>query len=70
MFTAIGVLLLGNIAIYAPKFFWLGALYGWAKAVLAWGLCPFITSDLLKLSLATMFIPTAWKFVKNTKGAK
>lgn len=65
-----GAMLLGNIAIYAPGLLWLGVFYGWDKPILAWGLYPFIIGDLLKLSLAAMLIPAAWKCIKSNKGLK
>lgn len=65
-----GAMLLGNIAIYVPGLLWLGILYGWEKPILAWGLYPFIIGDLLKLSVAAILVPAAWKFIKTTEGVK
>ncbi|MDG1677680.1 MAG: biotin transporter BioY, partial [Tateyamaria sp.] len=54
-------MLLGNLLIYIPGLIWLGALYGWDQPILQWGLTPFIIGDLLKLAVAAMLLPLAWK---------
>lgn len=56
-------MLLGNAVIYVPGLLWLGAIYGWDKPILAWGLYPFLVGDLVKLALAAMMLPAAWKIV-------
>ena len=60
-------MLAGTVAIYLPGLLWLGALVGWDKPVLAWGLTPFLLGDLLKLSLASAARPLVWRHVgKNS----
>lgn len=54
-------MLLGTIVIYAFGLAWLGTVVGWDKPVLAWGLTPFLLGDLLKLALAAVLLPQAWK---------
>ena len=61
-------MLLGNILLYIPGLLWLGTLYGWDKPILAWGLTPFILGDALKLALAAMVLPLAWKLVGRARG--
>lgn len=56
-------LLIGNVLIYAPGLLWLGQLYGWDQPILEWGLTPFLIGDALKLALAALLIPAAWKLV-------
>jgi len=51
---------IGNVLIYAPGLLWLGALFGWDKPILEWGLTPFILGDLTKLALAAALLPMAW----------
>lgn len=58
--TAILAMLIGNIALYIPGLFWLARIIGFDKA-LAVGFYPFILGDLLKLLLAGVFLPLAWK---------
>jgi biotin transport system substrate-specific component len=68
--TAVAMLI-GNAAIYALGLAWLGYLYagseGWAT-VLDWGLWPFLAGDALKLALAAMVLPMAWKAVGKARG--
>lgn len=61
-------MLIGNIAIYAPGLTWLGLLYGWDKPILAWGLTPFLIGDAIKLALAALLLPAAWKLVGRARG--
>lgn len=62
------VLLVGNALIYLPGLFWLGTLHGWDKPILEWGLTPFLVGDVLKLVLAALVIPGAWRLVDRFKG--
>ncbi len=61
-------LLIGNALIYVPGLLWLGQLYGWDQPILQWGLTPFLIGDALKLLLAALLIPAAWKFVGRARG--
>ena len=61
-------MLVGNALIYVPGLLWLGVLYGWEQPILAWGLTPFILGDLIKLGLAALLLPAAWKIVGRARG--
>lgn len=61
-------MLIGNALIYVPGLLWLGQLYGWDQPILAWGLTPFVVGDLLKLALAALLLPAAWKLVGKARG--
>ena len=61
-------MLIGNALIYIPGLLWLGTLYGWDKPILEWGLTPFIYGDLLKLAIAAMIVPMAWKAIGKARG--
>ena len=61
-------MLIGNSLIYIPGVLWLGQLYGWDKPILAWGLTPFLVGDALKLGLAAVLLPVAWKLVGRARG--
>lgn len=61
-------LLIGNVVIYIPGLLWLGQLYGWNQPILAWGLTPFLIGDALKLALAALLLPAAWKLVGKAHG--
>jgi len=64
-------MLIGSVIIYVPGLLWLGHLYaeskGWAT-VLDWGLWPFLAGDALKLALAALILPWAWKQVGEARG--
>ncbi len=62
-----GAMLVGNVLIYVPGLLWLGQLYGWDKPILAWGLTPFLVGDALKLALAALIVPAAWKLVGKAR---
>ncbi|BCH35499.1 biotin transporter BioY [Mesorhizobium sp. L-8-10] len=55
----------GNALIYVPGLLRLGAVVGWDKPVLAWGLTPFLLGDLVKLALAAALLPLAWQGLRN-----
>ncbi len=61
-------LVAGNVLIYAPGLLWLGQLYGWDKPILAWGLWPFLLGDALKLALAALLVPAAWRLLGRARG--
>ena len=61
-------MLVGNVLIYVPGLFRLGELYGWDKPILQWGLTPFLLGDAIKLALAALLLPAAWKLVGRLRG--
>ncbi len=63
-----GAMVLGNVLIYVPGLIWLGMLYGWDKPILEWGLWPFLVGDGIKLALAALILPLAWKALGRAKG--
>lgn len=54
---------LATVMIYAPGLLWLGALFGWDKPILEWGLYPFVYGDLLKIALVAAAFPMMWKLM-------
>lgn len=73
-------MLIGNVILYVPGLLWLSywigatgnldaASYGglWSQT-LAWGLIPFLIGDALKLALAALLLPAAWKLVGRARG--
>lgn len=60
-------MLVGNALIYIPGLIWLGMLYGWDKPILQWGLTPFLLGDAIKLALAALILPLAWKLVGRAR---
>lgn len=61
-------MLAGNLILYVPGLLWLGKVYGWDKPILEWGLTPFVVGDLMKLALAALILPLAWKLVGRARG--
>lgn len=60
-------MLVGNALIYVPGLLWLGHLYTWEKPILEWGLTPFLIGDAMKLALAALILPAAWKLVGSAR---
>ncbi|MGF1658821.1 MAG: biotin transporter BioY [Rubrimonas sp.] len=58
----------GTALIYVPGLLWLGMLHGFDKPILAWGLTPFLLGDALKLGLAALVFPLAWRAVGAARG--
>lgn len=61
--TALGVILVGEVLIYAPGIAWLAILYGPERSI-AYGLIPFISGEILKLSLALALVPVIQRVVR------
>lgn len=61
--TTILAMVLGNLGIYSFGLVWLCCLMGVGKAALVTGLYPFIVGDLLKIVLAAIVLPSAWKLL-------
>ncbi|AMS39766.1 biotin transporter BioY [Aminobacter sp. NyZ550] len=63
--TAMLAALLAGAVIYVPGLLWLGNVVGWDKPVLAFGLYPFISGDVMKAVLAAIAFPAAWKWLSH-----
>ena len=66
--TTAAAMLIANVIIYVPGVLWLGALFGFDKPILEWGLYPFVLGDLAKLALAAATMPLVWRWVKRRGG--
>jgi biotin transport system substrate-specific component len=66
--SAVSVMLTGNVVIYACGLIWLHHSLGvnWPDA-LEYGLYPFVPGDIVKLYLAALALPGAWKLVERVK---
>ncbi len=60
--TTVAAMVLGNIVIHVFGFAWLMILTDVRTALLA-GVCPFIVGDILKVLLAAVVLPGAWKLL-------
>ncbi len=66
-----GAMLLGNAVIYGLGLAWMSWLFAADKGmawVLQYGMVNFLPGDLLKLALAAMLMPMAWKMVGRARG--
>ncbi|MDQ6435472.1 biotin transporter BioY [Mesorhizobium sp. LHD-90] len=68
--TTAAAMLAGNAVVYAFGLLWLGSVIGWDKPVLQIGLTPFIPGDFLKLLLAALTLPLAWKLLGRSDPAR
>ncbi|MEL6425422.1 MAG: biotin transporter BioY, partial [Pseudomonadota bacterium] len=57
-------MLIGNALIYVPGLLWLHQFASGWEQTLAWGLNPFLIGDAIKLALAALLLPAAWKAVE------
>ena len=66
-FLIILAMLIGNAILYIPGLIQL-SFFVPKEAILELGFYPFIPGDLLKLSIASVILPTAWALVNRIKG--
>jgi biotin transport system substrate-specific component len=67
--SSIGAMLTGNVIIYLFGLPWLAAVAGTGfTRTLELGLYPFIPGDMIKLYLAAIALPGAWKLVGRGEG--
>ena len=64
--TTAASMALGNIIIYASGVLWLSRFVGWSEVLTA-GVLPFLPGDALKIALATIALPTAWRLVGRSR---
>jgi biotin transport system substrate-specific component len=60
--TALLAMVAGNLVIYVAGLAWLSRYVG-VEGALGMGLLPFLPGDLLKIALATLLLPAAWKWL-------
>ena len=63
IWTAMLAMLAGTVVLYAIGLPWL-AFYVGSAHVVALGLLPFIPGAIVKLALAVLLLPTAWRFTR------
>ena len=63
---ALPAFVLGQLLIYLFGAIWLSFFVGGANSI-RMGIVPFLPGDLLKILLAATALPTAWKFVSETR---
>ena len=63
-----GGMLLASLLIYLPGVLWLRQFAeSWAQTF-AWGVTPFLIGDAMKLALAALLVPTAWRILGRARG--
>ena len=62
-----GAMLLGEVIMLALGVLWLAYLFGLEKGI-AFGVGPFIATDLVKLALAACMVPALWSLVERIRG--
>ena len=69
--SAVAAMLSGSVVIYAFGLPWLAKEIGTGlEGTLEAGLYPFVLGDLIKLYLAGMLLPGAWKLVRHLRGTE
>ncbi len=60
-----GLMALGNLAIYVPGVLWLSVFTGSLGSALMKGAVPFVLGDVVKIGIAMLMMPGAWRLVKR-----
>lgn len=69
--SALGAILTGNVVIYLVGLPWLAVVLDTSlEKTLEYGLYPFVPGDALKLYLAAMLLPGAWKLVEHVRAGE
>lgn len=66
-FRLFAAMLVGEVVILGLGAAWLAYLFGAEKAI-AWGIGPFIVTDLVKVALAAAMVPAAWNLIARFRG--
>ena len=64
--STVAAMIIGNCVIYVCGALWLANFIGFGQAIAA-GVLPFLYGDILKLIIAAVLMPLAWRAVKSTK---
>lgn len=64
--TTAASMVAGSAVLFACGAIWLARFVGWDN-VLATGVLPFLPGDAVKIALATMALPTAWKLLGSSR---
>jgi biotin transport system substrate-specific component len=62
--TALMAMLAADLVIYVCGLAWLGVYVGYGQAI-ALGLAPFVIGDIMKILIAALVMPTAWRLVSR-----
>jgi len=59
-----GSMFVGEVIMLVMGALWMGYLFG-ADKIIAWGVGPFIVTDLIKLAIAACIVPALWGLLKK-----
>ncbi len=65
LWTVAAAMCVGNLIIYACGLSWLGAVAGWDKPILEWGLYPFLFGDAAKIAFAAAALPPIARAIRR-----
>jgi biotin transport system substrate-specific component len=60
-----GAMLTGEVIMLTIGALWMGYLFG-SEKIIAWGVGPFIVTDLIKLAIAACIVPALWNLFKKS----
>jgi len=63
-FKMAGAMFVGEVIMLTMGALWMGYLFG-ADKIIAWGIGPFIVTDLIKLAIAACIVPAIWGLLKK-----
>ena len=63
-FKMAGAMMVGEIIMLTIGALWMGYLFG-ADKIIAWGVGPFIVTDMIKLAIAACLVPAIWGLLKK-----
>lgn len=58
-------MLIGNVVIYSCGLAWLATISEPGAPILRWGLYPFLAGDVLKIAIAILVFPCAWRVLRK-----
>jgi len=60
-----GAMFVGNVIMLVMGALWMGYLFG-SEKIIAWGVGPFIITDMIKLVIAACVVPALWSLLKKS----
>ena len=64
-FKMFGAMFTGEVIMLVMGALWMGYLFG-SEKIIAWGIGPFILSDMIKLAIAACIVPALWGLFKRS----
>lgn len=64
-FKMAGAMLTGEVIMLTIGALWMGYLFG-SEKIIAWGVGPFIVTDIIKLAIAACIVPALWSLFKKS----